>query len=1411
MKTNLKELFYEYVGPPNSLAGYTRSYKLVLYKAMFSLMDKEGKAPVSAVVDYFINFYKQRADNGLVTDKDVVYCIENIYSCTYDQALRVIRVNPYKHIHEAGFLYIQSDGVEDYFVFPKELINNLSPSEISQLLLLFNMKLDLYYERIKDTSLDNTDSSGDSNKELAALEQWVFKRGSYISFLKKRYFVPNQEDVFKIKRFAERRGMTDREYELFLAGCEFSAPRATTDETIIKFFEKNKTEDGRVFAPDDPASQWIRDFADRNNMSMSELADLFGFDYYEVRDSIDYIKYGSTDERIRAFAEKKRQEQERKDERKRLQEQNKLEEKKLKEQRKLEEKRRKEQEKLAEKARKAEAKDNTVRETRLDLFLNRITDIPEEFRTMPFPCEKGRFADQLERLNKRAIKGIQINKYISDLRIDSDEYELLKVYLHYALKDLLDSRIVPSYALFATAVVHLAVKVYSGGNFWGNFFKEVVTENKATSQALIGRTFYDICEAYNKARVDRTQYVQNILMHCYISDNYAPNYFEFLYRFYDLDIDRDIERLSPQNGGKEIMDALMDSIYSEEGGRAYMLVQHISQAMAANPRGARTRVRNHLKKLDRFFWNYDYKITTNHRIYNLMQNWIHENKEITNIYKTRGLYGKKSKRLFSYPYVFFDESIDSLKIVIPSQSIKKENNEDVFWMVTGAEEKRIPCQLIESVIGYKVQETSFIIPWENALKQYRIQLINGSGQIIKSFAIRETDVRFFDSNGYQINSNNLKVGDVVSVSEKNVLSSALYDRRTINGIIVSYYQFEYEDIVKLPNGNAVIVGKDIIENGLIGKGLVEGVTCQIDGEPYSLYNYVPHFAIRLAPGKAAGTAITVNGQRNKLEDLDAVQFSIDDRTGDIGYYIDLYQFVNGRNGKYQIEIDIPGSIKKGWRFVFIEDFSIQYEQAPYVFEPRGTVTFNDFIEIKDINQACSRITKTNSFQFEIEEVGRWLDFNVIIDGIKVGISAPVPALFIKQSDGTWSSKRPSAIWYKELPDEIDLAVPYHKVELSIDESDDDIRTIEYKKNYGEDFIHCDLVKFKSYLNGDDSKSIRIKFGDVDETDLFSVIIHSRVITMQLLGNYDEGELYINSTIIGKAVYFADVSRAGQLIAEKVLLTDGDAAVPYDIENDEYEVEFFEAEEDESGFGYSYYSIGKYKQHLLNPFDMSTRNIKIIQIESKDDPDTILPLSFEYYIENLRKTKEKNTYDGMMVVEKTKLFPLAAFEVKVFFEDVRDPSLIWVEFYEDEDSSQNFLYDTKRHAFLQEENSQLNKKACYVRYTALYDDEYQFRVDFCERELSDYDSMPPVFELHEAGFGSFFARKRPKEIVRERYISDITWGKEAYERLRITGLSTLRELSGVTRARFMSITGANEAVADQIAYVMQKYGYSFLGE
>ena len=74
----MKSDFLKYIGAEDSLAGYSRSYKLVLYKVFFSLMDSDGIASGYKVAESFRNFYVDRVRQGLKADMNVDYRIENI-------------------------------------------------------------------------------------------------------------------------------------------------------------------------------------------------------------------------------------------------------------------------------------------------------------------------------------------------------------------------------------------------------------------------------------------------------------------------------------------------------------------------------------------------------------------------------------------------------------------------------------------------------------------------------------------------------------------------------------------------------------------------------------------------------------------------------------------------------------------------------------------------------------------------------------------------------------------------------------------------------------------------------------------------------------------------------------------------------------------------------------------------------------------------------------------------------------------------------------------------------------------------------------------------------------------------------------------------------------------------------------
>jgi len=145
---SMKEDFFRYLGPSESLAGYTRSYKLVFLTALIDHMDSNGKAPAEAVAGNFLLFYRERKARGLPADKDADRRIENAESSSEADALAVIMAQPWRVIHAKGFLDYISEYGHSYFAFARELVDGMCFSDWVAARALMQTKLKLYFKRL---------------------------------------------------------------------------------------------------------------------------------------------------------------------------------------------------------------------------------------------------------------------------------------------------------------------------------------------------------------------------------------------------------------------------------------------------------------------------------------------------------------------------------------------------------------------------------------------------------------------------------------------------------------------------------------------------------------------------------------------------------------------------------------------------------------------------------------------------------------------------------------------------------------------------------------------------------------------------------------------------------------------------------------------------------------------------------------------------------------------------------------------------------------------------------------------------------------------------------------------------------------------------------------------------------------
>lgn len=145
--SHVKISFLAYLGPEDSLSGYQRSYKLVLFKSLFEELLVDDVVYVRPVVERFKNYYVNRSNQGLITDKDVDERIQNISESSLEDVFEVIKANPYNAIRKQNYLKISDESLDGVFILRRELID-LNKTEKESLISLIKAKLQLYYTKI---------------------------------------------------------------------------------------------------------------------------------------------------------------------------------------------------------------------------------------------------------------------------------------------------------------------------------------------------------------------------------------------------------------------------------------------------------------------------------------------------------------------------------------------------------------------------------------------------------------------------------------------------------------------------------------------------------------------------------------------------------------------------------------------------------------------------------------------------------------------------------------------------------------------------------------------------------------------------------------------------------------------------------------------------------------------------------------------------------------------------------------------------------------------------------------------------------------------------------------------------------------------------------------------------------------
>ena len=947
-----------------------------------------------------------------------------------------------------------------------------------------------------------------------------------------------------------------------------------------------------------------------------------------------------------------------------------------------------------------------------------------------------------ERLKKRILKEFQKKKFIGDIIISNIEYAILIDYFKIKCQGLINSNTrITDDPVFATALVQIGIKYYDG-NLWSHVAEVLgIQKFNAVHQGRIGESFIKTLLKNNKVFLNKKEKANNILMHGFVSDHYAHEMFDFLFKYYNIDLERDIDR-----NDSEMMNNLINVTQRNDNtGRTYLLVKQTANAIGANIRGGKVRIRRILRLIDKCFWEQIIPINPISRLSILFNSWKENSNEFRmqyNKYHNSSINagGKKS---YSSPYIKCDFKNTSFKLVLPTQLIKFEFDENIKWNIYSNEQhSTINASLYQAVTGYKTETKEISIKAEEVFNEFTVELSCDNNRI-RLFKIKADCIRFFDKDGDYLNSDNsLPNGEVYAFTKANETprSDALIENESIGNLVRSYFEFEYGDIVRLPNGKPISIGKKI-EEGLLSRKALSSSHATYNNTNIPIYGAPPTILLKITAKRSSGTVIEINGIRHRMFDKETTVIELDDRSGETGYILNLSDYDCGQDGIFTIFVDVPNDhTNRFWQFALINGISYEFEDAPYIFKSKGTIKFNKESILKRQDENVERNIDDNSFNFTIQRDTDFLKFTYDTSIETIDLHFKVPVLKWKLGEGLWNIEKPTDIWHSEIPVLTYFKYPEDKIRLSMDEhidydSESEEQSFTYIKSKAKGIFECDITRFKSWFGRE--KVARNIFIELSKTrrEFIRVITRSVVESHILKGDYESGKLIGELSIIGKANYYVDIIliENKETLAEKLPVFEGKFVIECTLSSGLYKISVFEDEEDDTGFDVvNYVLIGEFKHNIINPYDLQGKSIAIKYIKKQENSIFLTHLNCEYIVCNLKllDKNDRHNYKGKLAMKSMYGNSPIYYDVNVQIIDLSKLQHVSLTYFDGYDYVE-FLFDTNRKIIVKEEEKGLTRSVRYRRYESLYPEDYVYGVEFTD-EIPKIMQVPTVLSTKPIG-------------------------------------------------------------------------------
>lgn len=849
---------------------------------------------------------------------------------------------------------------------------------------------------------------------------------------------------------------------------------------------------------------------------------------------------------------------------------------------------------------------------------------------------------------------------ISQISITDEEYDLLLTYVREKAKTFYTPPIVSADEALSVAMVQIAIKVYSEGNYWDCFNEEIGFVLTPSKRIYFSQIFVETIRKYDmfelKSKNDlRQAYVENIKAHAFVPNQYLKNYFDFLFSFYDRnllrhlteDIDDDIDDLI--SFVADSLDKSGDEVSIEKSGskptKSYKLLKATRSLIAqSNSTVLRDIFFDHLIMMDDYY--YDSKLPSkNNRFTDEFQKWVEKKNSEINTIENSPKKRKNKESFFQKPHFEINRQKGQSFLVIPSQKFRINSVSPDVWVNVNYSGQKVSQKLdIYKAYGVLVSEEKKITI-ENIFDEYTIEIASKQSY---TYSIPKKKYRIFDDNFDE--TSKLKKGQNYILVEKRLPVSANTPYTYTNLSFESWDEYSYSEIsessVVYIDGNPISVMGKFTDRPLFEKVSKEYILFKDGNQMQSAFAH-PIISFKIAKDSLARTRIFVNDDIFNVEtECNASVITLLEENGVIGVSIDLNTILMPEDGIYQVKLDEPGKTPRIIsKYILITELRFRFSKPRYTFCKTAEITICGQYDISPLNSYKNHYGEY-VIDLSCNENGK---FKLLFKDVLYDIIVPLK-IFKFGFENQWEYLRPDILWYSEMKNELYVSIPgatEAKAYLNKD-TNHYIEGVQYEP-------HSFKLEISNFVQEITKSSRAFTYLNIEYFDnqwrsitLYKIQRKTWIdnISLVSVGNSlaIDAKFQSHNPLIVK---FFDANN--NIFVTEVQLKQGITLIPAAPKDGIYNIEEYEIVEDEFGFSSEHIWLGTiHKVGIIDNNDLSSCKMNILDIFLDENR---LSRKYKYSVFDIVKINN-NTYTGKMMYRKTFYGEGVKEKAKVLFESIR---------------------------------------------------------------------------------------------------------------------------------------------------------------